>query len=199
MLEKKKSGFAENAERKSMSSRLKDKYQKEVAPELIRELSIKNKMATPKVTKVVVNMGIGEIGRSKELKESLTKDLATITGQVPGVKLAKVSIASFNLRRGMPVGLAVTLRGLRMYDFMDKLFSIVLPRLRDFRGIPRKGMDKQGNYSLGLSEHTIFPEIDVTKTQGQGIEITFVTNTKNPEVSEKLLTLLGMPFEKEAK
>lgn len=179
-------------------SRLQEKYFKEVAPALVSVLGIENKMATPKIVKVVVNMGVGEIGRTKEVKESLTRDLAAITGQIPSVRLAKVSIASFNLRRGMPVGLTVTLRGQRMYDFLDKLFSVVLPRLRDFRGIPVKSLDKSGNYTLGLNEHTIFPEIDVTKTAGRGIEITIVTNTHDPEKSKKLLELLGMPFQKES-
>lgn len=179
-------------------SRLQEKYIKEAAPTLAKEFDIKNKMAIPKIIKVVVNMGVGELSGSKELKESLTKDIAAITGQVPSIRRAKVSIAAFNLRVGMPVGLSTTLRGRKMYDFLDRLVSVVLPRLRDFRGVSAKGVDKSGNYSLGLSEHTIFPEIDVTKTQGpRGIEVTIVTTAGSFEKGKRLLELLGMPFEKE--
>lgn len=179
-------------------SRLKEKYEKEIAPQLLKEFSIKNKMAVPKVEKVVINMGAGEISRSKEIKEALLRDLATITGQVPKVTVAKVSIASFDIRAGMPVGLSVTLRGNRMYLFLDKIFSIVLPRLRDFRGVPATSFDKSGNYTLGLTEHTVFPEIDITKTGApRSLEITIVTNTKETEKSKRLLELMGAPFKKE--
>jgi large subunit ribosomal protein L5 len=124
--------------------------------------------------------------------------LALITGQKPTIRPAKISVAGFNIREGMPVGLSVTLRGERMYDFLEKLFSIVLPRLRDFRGLPVKSFDKSGNYTIGIAEHTVFPEIDVTKTAGpRGMEITIVTNTDNVEESKKLLELMGMPFAKE--
>jgi large subunit ribosomal protein L5 len=180
------------------TSRLKQKYQEVVMKQLVDEFSIKNKMAIPKLTKVVVNMGVGEMIKNKEIKVTLSKDLSTITGQLPSVRLAKVSIATFNLRSGMPVGLTVTLRGFKMYDFLDKLFSIVLPRLRDFRGVPVKSFDKSGNYTLGMSEHTVFPDIDPTKIgQPHGLEITIVTNTKEPAKAKRLLELLGMPFEKE--
>ena len=135
--------------------------------------------------------------KSKELKDKLGNDLEVITGQKPSIRMAKLSIASFGIRRGMPVGLSVTLRGERMYDFLDKLFSITLPRLRDFRGVSLKSFDKSGNYTIGLSEHTIFPEIDVTKAASpHGIEITIVVKSANPEKSKKLLEYLGMPFEK---
>ena len=153
-------------------------------------------MAVPKINKVVLNVGTGSIAKNKEVVENLKKDLAAISGQKPAVKVAKVSIASFGLRRGMPVGLAVTLRREMMYAFLDRLFSIVLPRLRDFRGVSRKSFDKSGNYTLGITEHIIFPEADITKGTPHGLEITIVVNSGNKEVSERLLELLGMPFEK---
>ncbi|MBI4153529.1 50S ribosomal protein L5 [Candidatus Woesebacteria bacterium] len=181
-----------------MSSRLKDKYESEVAPRLKEEFGIKNPMATPKIIKVVVNMGVGEMTKNKEIGPSLSRDLAMVTGQKPSTRLAKVSIATFGLRRGMPVGLSVTLRGVRMYDFLDKLFSIVLPRLRDFRGASSKSFDMEGNYTLGLPEHTVFPEVDVAKAGSpHGLEISIVTNAASPERAKRLLYLLGMPFEKE--
>ncbi len=180
------------------SSRLKTKYEKEIIPTLKEEFGIKNPMAVPKIIKVVVNMGVGEMTKSKEIGPSLSRDLAMITGQKPSTRLAKVSIATFGLRRGMPVGLSTTLRGVRMYDFLDKLFSIVLPRLRDFRGAPTKSFDIKGNYTLGMSEHTVFPEVDVAKSGSpHGLEISIVTTSGSPEKAKRLLELLGMPFEKE--
>lgn len=176
--------------------RLQEKYEKEVFKTLVSEFGIKNKMAVPKINKVVLNVGTGSIAKNKEVVENLKKDLAAISGQKPAVKVAKVSIASFGLRRGMPVGLAVTLRREMMYAFLDRLFSIVLPRLRDFRGVSRKSFDKSGNYTLGVTEHIIFPEADITKGTPHGLEITIVVNSGNKEVSERLLELLGMPFEK---
>jgi len=176
--------------------RLQEKYEKEVFKTLVSEFGIKNKMAVPKINKVVLNVGTGSIAKNKEVVENLKKDLAAISGQKPAVKVAKVSIASFGLRRGMPVGLAVTLRREMMYAFLDRLFSIVLPRLRDFRGVSRKSFDKSGNYTLGITEHIIFPEADITKGTPHGLEITIVVNSGNKEVSERLLELLGMPFEK---
>lgn len=176
--------------------RLSEKYEKEVKEKLMKDLAIKNKLAAPRVTKVVVNMGIGEAIKNKQILTQAKSDLAAITGQLPQVRQAKVSVASFGLRRGMPVGLKVTLRGERMYSFLDKLFSVVLPRLRDFRGVSGKSFDKFGNYSLGISEHTVFPEIDLAKSQPRGIEITIVTSTDDTKKSKELLKLLGMPFEK---
>ena len=176
--------------------RLQEKYEKEVFKTLVSEFGIKNKMAVPKINKVVLNVGTGSIAKNKEVVENLKKDLAAISGQKPAVKVAKVSIASFGLRRGMPVGLVVTLRREMMYAFLDRLFSIVLPRLRDFRGVSRKSFDKSGNYTLGITEHIIFPEADITKGTPHGLEITIVVNSGNKEVSERLLELLGMPFEK---
>lgn len=180
-----------------LKSRLKEKYKKEVAPSLKKEFGIKNTMATPKVEKVVINMGVGEMIKNKELGASLAKDLAVISGQTPSLRRAKVSIAAFGLRRGMPVGYSVTLRGVRMYHFLDKLFSIVLPRLRDFRGVKVNSFDRRGNYTLGFSEHTVFPEIDTAKVaQPRGFEVVIVTNSESVEKSKRLLELLGMPFEK---
>lgn len=179
-------------------NRLKEKYNKEIKSALAKEFDIKNQMSLPRLSKVVVNMGVGEAAKSKQAMEALQKDMATITGQHPSTRNAKVSIASFSLRAGMPVGLSVTLRGERMYSFLDRLFSVVLPRLRDFRGVPDKSFDKTGNYTLGIIEHTVFPEIDPTKSaQAHGMEITIVTNAGSVVQSKKLLELLGMPFEKE--
>jgi large subunit ribosomal protein L5 len=178
--------------------RLKTKYEEEVAKRLVKEFGIKNSMAVPKIKKIVVNAGIGEATKNRELIESWKKDFATITGQVPAVQKARIAVASFGTRKGMPVGLKVTLRGDRMYSFLDKLFSIVLPRLRDFRGLSTKSFDKHGNFTLGLEEHTIFPEIDLAKvTRPFGLEVTIVTSTDDNEKAKRLLELLGMPFEKE--
>jgi large subunit ribosomal protein L5 len=179
------------------TNRFIEKYQKEVAPALAAEFEIKNKMAVPMVNKVVVNLGIGEVAKNEQALEGLKRDLAAITGQAPSVRLAKKSIAAFGIRTGMPVGLSTTLRGVRMYSFLDRLFSIVLPRLRDFRGISAKSFDKFGNYTLGLVEHTVFPEIDTAKaSSAHGLEITIVTTAKDAEKSKRLLELLGCPFEK---
>lgn len=177
--------------------RLQIKYEKEVVSKVKEEFGIKNPMEVPSLRKIVVNMGVGEAAKNKETMESLKRDIAAITGQAPSVRAAKVSIAAFNLRRGMPVGLSVTLRKEKMYSFLDKLISIVLPRLRDFRGVSPRGFDKDGNYTLGFAEHTVFPEIDVTKvTAPHGLEVTIVTKNSSVEKGKKLLELLGMPFEK---
>jgi len=171
--------------------------EKEIEPSLVKELGLDNKMSLPKVEKVVINMGIGEASKNKDFIEQAKKDLMAITGQMPQVRPAKMSVASFGIRKGVPVGLRVTLRGKRMYSFLDKLFSIVIPRLRDFRGLSLNSFDKFGNYSLGFSEHTVFPEIDIGKTQAKGLEVTIVVRNANKDKSKKLLELLGMPFEKE--
>ncbi len=176
-------------------TRLQEKYEKEVMPQLEKDFEIKNKMAVPKITKVIINMGIGSTAK-KETIEPLKKDISLITGQLPSIRAAKISIASFGVRRGMPVGLSVTLRGERMYSFLDRLFSIVLPRLRDFRGLSLKSFDKSGSYTLGIYEHTVFPEIGFGKSAPHGMEITIVTNSRDKEKAKKLLELLGMPFEK---
>jgi large subunit ribosomal protein L5 len=194
-------------------NRLKEKYNKEIKQILAKEFDIKNSMSIPRPVKVVVNMGVGEVAKNQQNMDTLKRDLATLTGQLPSIRNAKVSIASFSLRAGMPVGLTVTLRGERMYAFLDRLFSIVLPRLRDFRGMPVKSFDALGNYTLGLTEHTVFPEIDLSKAAAaHGMEITVVVKTGNvsdksatnvggkPDTnvikSKRLLELLGMPFEK---
>jgi large subunit ribosomal protein L5 len=182
---------------KKNTTRLEERYKKEVLKKLSEVFNIKNSMAVPKVEKVVVNSGIGGITKDKEIMKATQRDLAVITGQLPSIQKAKISVASFNLRKGMPVGLKVTLRGRRMYDFLDRLFSIVLPRLRDFRGLSGESFDARGNYTLGIQEHVVFPEVDSSKVAKPfGLEITIVTNSKNIEQSKKLLELLGMPFEK---
>lgn len=178
-------------------NRLREKYEKEIKKTIASEFSIKNPMAVPKLSKVVINMGIGTLPRGEAAMEAIKRDLGLIAGQAPSIRAAKVSIASFSLRAGMPVGLSVTLRGERMYSFIDRLFSIVLPRLRDFRGIPLKSFDKSGNYTLGFEEHTVFPEIDITKSSSpHGMEVTIVTTGDSKEQSQRLLELLGCPFEK---
>lgn len=183
-----------------MKARMQEKYEKEVKGVLAKELNIKNSFALPKLEKVVVNMGVGNLSKNQQQMDALRRDLASITGQMPSIRNAKVSIASFSLRVGMPIGLSTTLRGERMYSFLDRLFSIVLPRLRDFKGVSTKSFDKNGNYTLGFIEHTVFPEIDSTKSAAaHGMEITIVTSAGDPEKSKKLLELLGMPFQKEDK
>jgi large subunit ribosomal protein L5 len=178
--------------------RLQEKYEKEVRPVLIQEYGLKNILALPVVSKVVINMGVGEAAKNQGQMDALKRDLSAIAGQAPSTRNAKVSIASFSLRAGMPVGLSVTLRGVRMYSFLDRLFSIVLPRLRDFRGVPTKSFDKSGNYTLGFSEHTVFPEVDPAKSAAaHGMEVSITVVNGSPEKSKRLLELMGMPFVKE--
>lgn len=177
-------------------SRLQKKYKEQIVPELAKEFGVNNEMAVPKITKVIINQGIGEISRNKELLTKAKDDLAAICGQSPSVRAAKVSVASFSIRRGMPVGFKVTLRGKRMYEFLDRLFSAILPRLRDFRGVSLKSFDEHGNYSLGIEDHSVFPEIDIAKSGPKSLEITIVTNTDDNKKAKRLLELLGMPFQK---
>lgn len=177
--------------------RLRETYEKEAKPKLSKKFEVDNEMALPKITKVVVNTGVGEAVNDKGVLEQSKKDLAMITGQTPLVRRAKVSVASFGVRLGMPVGVAVTLRGDKMYAFLDKLFSIVLPRLRDFRGLSTESFDKHGNYTLGIAEHSVFPEIDLSQAKARGLEITIVTSTNDVEEAKTLLESLGMPFRKE--
>jgi len=178
-------------------NRLQEKYNKEVKEVLAHEFDIKNTFAIPKLEKVVINMGIGNLSKNQQQMDALKRDLAAVTGQTPSIRNAKVSIASFSLRAGMPVGLSETLRGEKMYSFLDRLFSIVLPRLRDFRGVSLKSFDHMGNYTFGFTEHTVFPELDPSKTASpHGFEITIVTTAGDAEKSKRLLELLGMPFEK---
>lgn len=178
----------------------REKYNKEVLPALVAELGLKNPMAAPRIVKVVVNVGVKEAAQSKSVLEHVVSDLAAITGQRPKVNPAKKSVASFKIRQGDPIGVSCTLRGRRMEDFLQKLLHVVLPRVRDFRGVGRKGFDGRGNYTLGLSEQTVFPEIDYAKIdKARGLEVTIVTNAKDDKISYRLLELLGMPFQKEIK
>jgi large subunit ribosomal protein L5 len=176
---------------------LQEKYKKEIVPVLMEEFAIKNIMAAPKLAKITINAGIGGLLKNKEAKEMLTKELATITGQKPSERQAKISVATFAIRKGMVVGLKTTLRGTKMYDFYQKFVNIVLPRLRDFKGVKVNSFDKFGNYTMGLSEYNVFPEIDTAKsTLSHGMEITFTTTAGSVEKGKRLLELLGMPFEK---
>ncbi|KKR11588.1 MAG: 50S ribosomal protein L5 [Candidatus Woesebacteria bacterium GW2011_GWA1_39_21] len=177
--------------------RLKEKYQKEVSKKLLDEFKVGNFLDVPKVEKVVINAGIGDTQKNKESFEKIKNDIAAIAGQAPSIRKARVSVASFSLRKGAVVGLKVTLRGNKMYDFLDKLFSVVLPRLRDFRGVKRNSFDKDGNYTLGIVEHHVFPEIDISKSLPRGLEVTIVTKSNNVSQAFRLLELLGMPFEKQ--
>ena len=178
-------------------SRLKDLYNNEIKAKLVKEFGIKNAMAIPALKKININVGIGDMLKNKEAKAAIEKDFALIAGQKLSERKAKLSVATFAIREGMVVGLSATLRGERMYDFFDKFVNIVLPRLRDFRGVKRTSFDKFGSYTLGLTDHTVFPEIDITKAAAaHGLEITFVTNAGSKEKGERLLEELGMPFVK---
>lgn len=180
-----------------MHTSVLEKYQKDARKVLAEELGIKNELAIPKIQKVVINMGTGELHKNKEVYQKTVDEIAAISGQKPAVRAARISVAGFNLRAGTPVGLTVTLRGVRMYQFLDKLISVVLPRLRDFRGVPTKSFDPNGNYTLGFTEHTVFPEIDLAKVdRAKGLEVTIVSNAGSKEKGRRLLELLGMPFEK---
>ncbi len=176
-------------------ARLKDTYVKEIAPALMKKFSYKSVMQIPKLDKVVVNVGCGEARDNPKIMEAIIGDLAKITGQKAIICNAKKSVANFKLREGMPVGAKVTLRGDRMYEFVDRLFSIALPRVRDFRGINGDSFDGRGNYSLGLKEQLIFPEIEYDKIDAiRGMDIAFVTTAQNDEEAKELLRLLGAPF-----
>lgn len=175
--------------------RLKERYRTEILPVLMREFNYTNVMQAPRLNKIVVNIGVGEaIGNAKAL-DGAVKDLTTITGQKPFIRKAKKSIATFKLREGMPVGVMVTLRGDNMYYFLDRLVNVALPRTRDFRGIPRDAFDGRGNYTLGLREQLIFPEIDYdTIDKVRGMEVSLVTSAKTDAEGRRLLQLFGMPF-----
>ncbi|MBI5431369.1 MAG: 50S ribosomal protein L5 [Planctomycetes bacterium] len=178
-----------------MAPRLKERYQKEVKGKLKEHFRIQNDMAVPKLLKVVVNMGVKGAVENKTRVDAAAKDLAMITGQQPTIRKAKIAISAFKLREGMPIGCAVTLRGDRMWEFADRLISVVLPRIRDFRGVKDK-LDGRGNYTLGLSEQTVFPEIELDKIEAtQGMDITFVTSAGSDERAYYLLKELGMPFQ----
>ncbi len=177
-------------------ARLKDKYRAEVVPALQQRFEYKNVMEIPRLEKIVINMGLGDCKDNAKALEQAVEELTTISGQKPLVTKAKKSIANFKLRAGMNVGAKVTLRGDRMYEFADKLVSIVLPRVRDFRGVSAKAFDGRGNYSLGVREQLIFPEIEYDKVEKiRGMEMIFVTTAKTDEEAKELLRLLGMPFQ----
>ena len=179
----------------AIESALKERYQTEIIPALMERFHYKNLLQVPKVAKIVVNMGVGDaVGNSKAM-DAAVNDLATITGQKPLVTRAKKSIASFKIREGMSIGAKVTLRGQRMYDFLEKLFYVALPRVRDFRGLPARGFDGRGSYTLGIKEQIIFPEIDYDKVDKlRGMDVTLVTTAGTDEEAQVLLTLLGMPL-----
>jgi large subunit ribosomal protein L5 len=178
-----------------MSARLREKYQKEVVPALKKEFGYKNIMAVPKIEKVVVNMGLGEATSNAKLVDVGADELARITGQKPVTRRSKKSIAAFKVRKGMPVGAMVTLRGERMWEFLDRLMTIALPRVRDFKGVSPKGFDGRGNYTLGLRDQLLFPEIDYMKVdKARGMNVSVVTTAKTDEEARKLLQFIGMPF-----
>ena len=176
-------------------SRLKQKFDQEIRPALVERFHYQNVYQAPRIEKVVINMGIGEGKDNPKLLEAAAKDLAIITGQRPVITKARMSVASFKLREGMSIGCKVTLRGGRMYDFLDRLFNVALPRVRDFRGISPRSFDGRGNFTLGLKEQLIFPEIDYSKVEKiLGMDIVIVTTAKTDEEARELLTLMGMPF-----
>jgi large subunit ribosomal protein L5 len=178
-----------------MAARLKQRYQKEIGPAIAREFGIKNPMAIPRLEKIVINMGMGEAIANAKILDTAADELKSITGQKPVVTKAKKSIASFKLRQGMPIGVMVTLRGDRMYEFLDRLVSVGLPRVRDFRGVSPKAFDGRGNYTIGVREQLIFPEIDFNKVEKlRGMNISIVTTASNDELARALLKALGMPF-----
>ena len=186
---------ATGKEAKPSVIRLRDKYRAEVVPALQKEFGYKNVMAVPKVTKVVVNMGLGEATQNAKVVDTGAEELGKITGQKAAVRKAKKSIAQFKVRQGMPIGAMVTLRGDRMYEFLDRLMNIALPRVRDFRGVSAKGFDGRGNYTLGLKDQLIFLEIDYLKVdKGRGMNVSVVTTAKTDEEARKLLQFMGMPF-----
>ena len=176
-------------------SRLRERYEKEVAPALKKEFGYANVMAVPRIRKVVVNMGLGDATQNAKIVDTGADELGRITGQKPVITRAKKSIAQFKVRKGMPIGTMVTLRGERMWEFLDRLISVALPRVRDFRGVSPRGFDGRGNYTLGLKDQLLFPEIDYMKVdKARGMNISVVTSARTDEESRKLLQLLGMPF-----
>jgi large subunit ribosomal protein L5 len=175
--------------------RLREKYNNEIAPKLSEQFQYRSPMQIPKIKKIVLNMGLGEAIQNIKLLDSAAEELAQISGQKPVITRARQSIAAFKLRKGMPIGCMVTLRGDRMYEFLDKLVNVALPRVRDFRGISSRALDGRGNYTLGVKEHIIFPEIDYDKIDRiKGMNITIVTTAKTDEEARSLLALMGMPF-----
>jgi large subunit ribosomal protein L5 len=178
-----------------MAARLRERYKKEIAPALAKEFDISNPMATPRLEKIVINMGMGEAIANAKVIDTAADELTAIAGQKPVTTRAKKSIAAFKLRQGMPIGTMVTLRGDRMYEFLDRLVSVALPRVRDFRGVSPKAFDGRGNYTLGIRDQLIFPEIDFNKVdKTRGMNISIVTTARNDEQARALLRALGMPF-----
>ncbi len=178
-------------------SRLMEKYKKEVAPALQKELGFRNALEIPRLEKIVLSMGLGKALQEKGRLPAAQKELAVIAGQMPIVCRARKSVSNFKLRQGYEIGLKVTLRGRRMYEFLDRMIAVAIPRIRDFRGLDPKSFDGRGNYNMGITEQTVFPEVDADKVQfQQGMNITFVTSAVNDSHSRQLLTLLGMPFRK---
>ena len=178
--------------------RLKEKYHKEIVPAMIQEQGYENVMQAPRLKKIVLNIGLGEATQNARALEAATNDLALISGQHPIVTRAKKSIAAFKLRAGMPIGVKVTLRGERMYEFFDRLVSAVLPRLRDFQGAPRDAFDGEGNYTFGMKEQIIFPEIDYDKIDKiRGLQVTIVTTARTNEEARRFLELMGLPFSRQ--
>ncbi len=176
-------------------ARLKERFDKEIAPALMKELGLGNPMAVPRLHKIVVNMGVGEATQNAKVLDPLVNDVGQITGQKPVVTKAKKSIAAFKVREGMPIGAMVTLRGDKMYEFLDRLISVALPRVRDFRGVSSKSFDGRGNYTLGLRDQLIFPEIDYAKVDKiKGMNVTIVTTAKDDKGARELLKGFGMPF-----
>jgi large subunit ribosomal protein L5 len=176
-------------------ARLKDRYIKEIIPSLVKKQGYKNIMQVPRLDKIVVNRGVGEATQNAKVMDSMVAELETITGQKPIITKARRSIAAFKLREGMQIGCKVTLRGIRMYEFFDRLVNVALPRVRDFKGVSVNGMDGRGNFNLGLTEQIIFPEIDYDKIElVKGMNIVFVTTARNNDEARSLLTELGMPF-----
>jgi large subunit ribosomal protein L5 len=175
--------------------RIKDSYYKEIQPRMMKERNYPNVMAVPRLLKVVLNMGVGEATQNIKVLDTAVDELGLIAGQKPTIRRAKKSVASFRLREGMPIAAAVTLRGDRMYEFVDRLCNVALPRVRDFRGLPTNSFDGRGNYTLGLKDQIIFPEVDYAKVDKlRGMNVTFVTTARTDEESKQLLASLGMPF-----
>ena len=181
----------------SETPRLLKKFRDEVVPAVQKKFGIKNPMAVPRLQKIVINMGVGAAIADMKIMDAAVADLSTISGQKPVIRRAKVAISNFKLRKGLPIGCTVTLRRNRMYEFLDRFVSVALPRIRDFNGVPTKSFDKQGNYNLGITEQTIFPEIEVGRiSRSQGMDIAFVFSQDNVEENSEVLRLLGMPFRK---
>ncbi len=178
-----------------MTARVKDAYFKQVVPRLMKERNYPNVMAVPRLQKVVINMGVGDATQNIKVLDAAMEELGKITGQKPAMRRARKSIAAFKLRQGMPIAATVTLRGDRMYEFVDRFFNVALPRVRDFRGMPTNSFDGRGSYTVGLRDQIIFPEVDYSKVEKlRGMNVTFVTSARTDEESKLLLSYLGMPF-----